>query len=253
MAQQSPANTTVQDLVTASLKEAGVLGVGQVALAEDSNDAWARLQWMLQQWERKRWLVYHLKTYVHTSTGAVTYSVGPGGDIDTGVGSVRPAKLESVFLRQLVQSQPNQIDYTLDLLQSMEDYNQIALKQLQNFPMCAYYDPGWPLGTLYVWPVMQASIYAAGITVLEQLPASFPTLATVINLPYEYYAAIIYNLALRLRPKYQIPSYPGDPLVALAKDSLNVLRGANTQIARLLMPSDLNRNGIYNIFSDRNY
>jgi len=253
MSQLAPGNTTVQDLCTAALKESGAIGVGQTPLAEDITDAWARLQWMLQEWNRKRWLIYHLKTLLVTSTGVQTYSVGPGGNIDTGAGSARPDKIESAFLRQLTQSQPNQIDYPLELLQSMEDYNHIALKQLKSFPSFAFYDAAWPLGQLYVWPVMQADIYAAGITIKEILPSSFPTAATEINLPYESYSAIVLNLALRLRPKYGLRAAPGDQLPGLAKNALNVMRGANTAVARLQIPADMNRPGLYNIFSDRSY
>ncbi len=133
-----PANTTMGDLVNEALKECGRIGVGQTALAEDFNGGWMRLQWMLQQWERKRWLVYHLETKLVTSTGVMTYTVGPGGDIDTGTVSARPDKIESAFLRQLVNSQPNQIDYPLGLLQSMEDYNTIGLKGLVSFPGWAF-------------------------------------------------------------------------------------------------------------------
>jgi hypothetical protein len=222
-------------------------------LAEDLNDAWARLQFMLQEWERKRWLVYHLVNILVTSTGAYTYSVGPGGDYDTGVQSARPDKLESGFLRQLTQSQPNQIDYPLELLQSFEDFNRIALKKLVSFPTYIYYDPGWPLGTLHIYPVPQANIYGVNILIKEQLPNQFANQAVKFNLPYEYYSVMLYNLALRLRPKYGIGTYPGDMVPELAKNSLNVLRGANTAIAQLTMPADLNRPGIYNIFSDRSY
>ncbi len=81
----------------------------------------------------------------------------------------------------------------------------------------------------------------------------FLTQASVFSIPYEYYAAMLYNLALRLRPKFAITTYPGDQLPGLAKDSLAVLRGANTAIARLRTPAELLRGGIYNIFSDRNY
>lgn len=253
MSALDPANTTIGDLVTECLHEAGALGVGQTALAEDANRCWARLQWMLQQWERKRWLVYHLVTYNKTSTGALSYSLGPGGDLDTGAGTVRPARIESAFLRQLTQSAPNQIDYPLQQLQSREDYNLIRLKTLQSFPQFFFYDTDWPLGHVFAWPVPQANIYGLFVSVLEQLPVKFVTLATKIALPYEYYAAILYNGALRLRPAYQLATYPGDPLPALAKDALNVLRGANTQIAALQVPADLRRPGPYNIFSDTNY
>lgn len=253
MAIQVPSDITVGDICTEALKESGALGVGQNALAEDINGAWARLQMMLQEWERKRWLVYQLKNYVFNSTGAQTYTFGPGGDIDTGTGTVRPAKIESGFLRQITQSQPNQIDYPLEILQAREDYDRVAIKGLVAFPMSVFLDPGWPLATVYVWPVPTANIYAVGLSVMQQLPSSFPALATIFSLPYEYYSAMLYNLAVRLRPKYQLPTYPGDPLPMLAKNSLATLRGANAAIARLHMPPGLRRPGLYNIFSDRSY
>lgn len=249
--QTDPAATTVADICVASMRECGALGVGQTALADDLADAQARLQWMLQQWERKRWLVYSLVTFVHTSTGALSYTVGPGGDIDTGVGSVRPARLESAFLRQLVSSQP--IDYPLEILQAREDYNRVTLKQLTSFTGACYYQPDWPLGTLFPVPIPQANLYALGLSFMTQLPSSFARSNVAFNLPYESYAAMLYNLALRLRPKYGLGTWPGDPLPGLAADSLNVLRGANTQIGRLVMPGMLLRPGIYNIFSDRSY
>lgn len=354
MSELLPGNTTVGDLCTAALQECGRLGVGQTALADDINKAWARLQWMLQEWERKRWLVYHLRTYSVVATGQQSYTFGPGGEIDTngvqswglenisvlgggtgyvvndtigligtppigsgstraqvhvtaisgggvitavaldspgayagglptqftqgptsGVGtgatfnlpkwallpgtiaapvtSARPAKLESAFLRQIQNSEPNQVDYPMTILQSMEDYNKIALKSLKSFPGAVFLDSSWPLAQLYCYPVPQASIYSIFVTVVEQLPAGFLTLATALNLPYEYYSAILYNLALRCRGIYQIPSFSGDELPGLARNSLNVLRGANTQIARLGMPVALTRPGIYNVFSDQNY
>lgn len=244
-----PATVSVQDLCTEALREAGALGVGQTALAEDITGAWARLQFMLQQWERKRFLVYQLVTYVVTSTGAQSYTVGPGGVFNTGATSIRPDKIERGFVRQL--SATNPIDFPLRLLQSMEDYTNIALKQLTSFPASIFYNPTWPLGAVFAWPIPQVTTYALGIVVKQQLPVSFATAATVFVVPYEYYAAMLYNLALRLRPKYQIPSYPGDPLPSLAKDALQVLRGANTAIAELKTPAVTNRPGGYNIFSDR--
>ncbi len=249
-----PANTTLRDICVQALYESGAWGQGQTPGAQDITDTWARLQWMLQEWSRKRWLVYRLIDYAITSTGAQSYTVGPGGDMDTGVNSLRPDKIESGFLRQLTQGQPNQIDYPLVILQSKEDYNRIALKQLQSFPTLVFYDPSWPLGTLYTWPVPQANIYAVHATFKAQLPVKFLTLSDVFNIPYEYYNAMLYNLALHVRPKYGIRTFQGDILPALAKDSLNTLRGANTAIARLQMPADLIRqNGLYNIFSDRIY
>ncbi len=251
MAILDPTATSVADICHSALRECGALGVGQTALADDLNDAWARLQWMLQEWERKRWLVYHLVDLSKVSTGALSYTVGPGGDFDTGASTARPARIESAFLRQIQIPPPNQIDYPLEVMQSREDYNRIALKSLVSFPGAIFLDTDWPLGHLFVWPVPNASIYEIHISVMAQLPTKFATSAVTFNLPYEYFSAMLYNLALRLRPKYGIRSGPGDGLPGLAKNSLNVLRGANTQIARLVMPQGLLSGSQYNIFSDQ--
>jgi len=283
MSYLEPQNTTMGDICKASLKECGAIGVGQTPLAEDINDAWARLQWMLMQWERKRWLVYYLVTISKVSTGAPYYTVGPGGDFDTGPKSMRPARLSSCFVRQLgsapgpnlesiwdsgasvwdggasrwdLQPGPsgNQIDYWLEILDSKEDYNRITLKSLMAGPgEAAFLDTQWPQSLLYVWPLPQPFIYEIHATFYAQLQVQFLTPSDLIELPWEYYNALMINLAIRLRPKYRLGTYPGDPLPGMAKDSLAVLRSGNAQITRLRMPNSIRRRGLYNIFSDRPY
>lgn len=287
MSQLNPDGTTALDICIAALNDANILGVGQVPLAEDLQKAQARLQWLLQQWERKRWIGgFHLVDMAFVSTGAISYSIGPGGNFDTGTisqftgqfgsqfgnapqssgimaQSARPARIESSFLRQIAtppsanqSANPfggNLIDYPMVILQSREDYNRIALKTLQSFPGYLFYDSAWPNGLLYPWPVPQPDIYELHVSVMSQLPVAFQTANAVIDLPYEYYAAMVTNLAVWLRSAYGVPTFPGDPLPGLAKNALNVLRGANTQIARLQVPGDLIRPQLYNIFSDRMY
>lgn len=240
-------STTPLQIITQSLKKAGILGVGQTPLAEDVNDAYSDLQDMMGQWQRKRWLIYHLVDYECTGTGALFYTVGPGQEFDI---TPRPDKIESAFFRQLVQSQPNQIDYPLQIIDAREDYNLIALKQLQSFPQYLFYDSGFPIGKVYPWPLIQSDLYSLHITVKATL-AQFTSLAQVIELPLEYFAALKFNLALRLKQSYQLPVDAA--LVGLAKDALNVIRNANLQIPRLQIPSALIRPGIYNIYSDTIY
>jgi hypothetical protein len=239
--------TTPQDIIIQALKKAGILGVGQTALAEDTNDAYYDLQDMLGQWQRKRWLIWHLVDYAFTSTGAESYTVGPGGNFNI---NPRPDKIESAFFRQQVVSQPNQIDYQLSIIPDRETYNRIALKQLTTFPQYLFYDSAFPTGLAYPWPLPLASIYEIHLTVKETL-AQFTSLNQVISLPLEYMAALKFNLALRLKQSYGLA--PDPVLVGLAKDSLNVIRNANVQIPRLVMPADLIRPGLYNIFSDTFY
>lgn len=237
--------TTAQDIITQSLKKAGILGVGQTALAEDFNDAFVDLNDMLAQWSRKRWLVYHLVDTPLTSTGAVSYTVGTGGSFNI----IRPDRLEDGnYFRMLNTSAPNQVDYPLELLQSYEDYSRIGLKQLGTFPQYIFYDSGYPLGNIFVWPVPQASLYQIHILTKATL-GQFTALTDPVNLPPEYNAAIKWNLSERLRASYRLPQDPG--LMSLAKDSLAVIRGANVQVPRLEIPVALTGGGNYNVYSDR--
>jgi|ERR1700722_289285 len=239
--------TTALDIINLSLFDAGIIGTGQVASAQDSNNAFTRLNFMLGEWQMQRWLIWGTTDNSVVSTGAQSYTVGPGGNIPY---AEVPDRLEAAFFRQLVQSQPNQIDYPLELLQSREDYNNIALKNLQSFPQNIFYDPqdGVTLGAIYPWPVPAPNIYEIHIT-LKRILSEFTSLSETISLPVEYYNALHWNLCVRLRAAYDLPPKPMD--IALAKKSLAVIRGANAAIARLTMPQDLVRPGIYNPYSDQ--
>lgn len=241
--------TSAADIVRLALKDAGVLGVGQSASAEDTNDVFDTLNMMLAGWSIKRWLVFHLLDMSVVSTGAISYTVGPGGDIDTG-SAQRPDRLENgCFYRQLIVSgSPNQIDYPLEILESREDYSRIALKQLSTIPQYIFYDTAMPLGVIYPWPVPLATRYEIHIAVKDQLQ-QFANLADNINLPNQYYGALRYNLGATIRPLYQMP--PDPTLTALALTSLNIIKNSNAQIPRLRIPVRIGRGGLYNVYSDR--
>lgn len=234
---------TPLDIINLALKSAGVLGIGQTASYEDINDTFTLLNFMLAQWNRKRWLVYTLDTFSVQCDGSLFYTVGPGGDINC----VRPDRLEASFFRQNIPSEPNQIDYPLEIIEARETYNNIALKQLNSFPSYIYYESSFPLGKIYPWP-LPSNLYEVFISIKTTL-YTFNNLTQQIQLPPEYYGAILYNLSARIRTAFQLP--PDPSVVALARDALGVVRGANTQIPRLRMPTDLIRPGIYNPYSDQ--
>jgi hypothetical protein len=235
--------TTAADLIAQALKIAGVIGVGQAAAAEDTNDALLHLNQMISQWNRKRWLVYHLIDAALTSTGAQSYAVGTGGDFNI----PRPDRLEAAYFRQLVNDAPNLVDYPLTILASREDYSRIRLKTLSTWPETIFYDAAYPMGLVYPHPVPMAGLFELHLVTKDTL-GQFATPATAVSLPPEYLAALLWNLAVRLRSAYQMP--PDAVAVAVAKDALAVIRNANTQIPRLRMPSTVVTGAPYNIFSD---
>lgn len=238
---------TPLDIINTALDDAGVLGVGQTPLAEDTNKAFNKLNDMIAQWQRKRWLIPYLVDSPIISTGAQSYTVGPGGDINI----ARPDRLEDgCYLRQLINSSPNQVDNPLEIIESHETYASISLKQLTSFSNYIFYDSAYPLGRIFPYPIPQANIYEIHI-LTKAILGQFTSLTQTIILPPEYKPALEWNLAQRLRVAYRFPK--DEELNAMARDSLNLIRGANAQIPRLRMPTALVRGLLYNIYADRNY
>lgn len=263
---------TAQVLVLDALRTAGVYGQGQKPSAEVINGAFNRLNRMLNEWTTKRWMEFHLIDIPIPSTGAQWYTIGPGGNINIGT---RPPDIVAAYLRLFSQGGPvatydfgddfspadfatatwsstpaGAIDYPLQILRSLEDYSQIALKALQSFTSYVYYDAAFPLGRIFPWPVPGTTPQAYEVhVIMKSSLGQFGSLADDLMMPPEYEAAIEFNLAKRLAVAYQIPVDPD--LRALAASSLSTVRSAKSQVPRLQMPPELRRPGIYNPYTDR--
>ncbi len=235
---------TVLQLIILALKQAGVLGVGQSASAEDTSDSLTLLNAMLGQWAVKRWLVYALQDVSLTSTGAASYTYGPGGNFNV----ASTDHLESAYMRLLNATSPQEPDFPLDLITSYEDWGRIRLKTLTTWPQYVFFDGQYPLANVYFWPIPTAGLYQMHLITKTPLTA-FTGLTQTINLPPAYQEALLYNLGLRLRTAYQLP--PDPQLNALAAQALSTLRYSNAQIPRLRLPSEVPTGGWYNPFNDR--
>ena len=226
---------TVSALITNVLVDAGIVGIDESIEQPIINRTFKQLNWILAQWARKRWLVYRLQDYSFVSTGALTYSVGQGQTVNI---NPRPDRLEYAFLRFLNQSPPGGlfVDIPLDIIPSHEDYSRIRVKTVGTLAWRIFYDPVWPVGLLFPWPVPQASLYEIHVGFKVVLPR-FTSLQQPINFPPEYEAALNWECARRLRASYQMP--PDPTIDSLARDALNTIRLANTQMATLVMPDGL--------------
>lgn len=232
----------VQQLLTNALTDSGVIGIDESIEQPILNRAFTQANWLLAQWARKRWLVYRIQDYSFVSTGAQTYSVGLKQTVDI---NPRPDRLEYAFLRFLNSGQPPQfpVDIPIDIIQSHEDYSRIPVKNIGSIAWRIFYDPVWPVGLLFPWPIPQSGLYELHVGFKVVLPR-FASLQDKINFPPEYEAALNWCLARRLRVSYQMPA---DPTIdALARDALNTLRLANSAVGVLRMPRALrNRNRAY--------
>lgn len=239
---------TVGALLTNALQDGGIVGIDEAVEQPILNKAFTYANWQLAQWARKRFLVYRIQDYSVVATGALSYSVGLKSDIDI---NPRPDRLEYAFLRFLnnqgvASSLP--VDIPLDIIQSREDYSRIAVKTVGTLPWRVFYDPVWPVGVLFPWPVPQPSIYEIHVGFKVVLPR-FTSLQQQIMFPPEYEPALNWCLARRFRAAFQMPESP--EINALARDALNTLRLANQAVGVLRMPTALRgRNRAYDYRSD---
>jgi hypothetical protein len=237
-----PLPTTPRDIVNLALKTANVVGVGQSALAEDTNDVFNMLNMMLAQWQRRRYMVYNLETIGIPATGAISYTIGVGQQFNI----TRPVKIESAYIRMQGGS-TLPVDYPLQVLRAQEDYDRISIKTLNAFPQYIYYDTTFPVGNIYVWPVPNNQ-YQIFVTVMVQLQ-SFQNLSDQIVLPPEYLDAMQWNLADRITAMYGMPQNP--QITKYAEASMRAIEEVNSQIPLLHMPVALRgKSGAYNIYGD---
>lgn len=237
--------TTAVDLITLALKDIGALGVGQAISAEDTADALATLNMLMDQLSVERLSVFHLVDTAHQANGSVSYTVGPGGDFNI----PRPVKINAAYARLQSSGAGSAVDYRITMIDAREDYARISLKTLVSFPEYAFLDTAYPLANLILYPVPNSSyeLHIVTMDVLQQ----FATAATVVNLPGPYKALLRYSLAIYLAPSYQLEPTPS--LVKLAMNAKRVVKRMNVQIPSLTMPRGLMSKSRYNIYSDTEY
>ena len=268
----------VSQLLANALVDAGIVGIDESIEQPVLNRAFTQVNWLLATWARKRWLVYRIQDYSFVSTGAQTYSVGAGATVNI---NPRPDRLEYAFMRFLTQGSSSTtaggdfnadfssdfsgggsqgasqgsvggggfpVDIPLEIITSHEDYARIPVKTIGSFAWRIFYDPIWPVGLLFPWPIPQATIYEIHVGFKVVLPR-FQSLQQKINFPPEYENALNWCLARRLRATYQMPA---DPTIdSLARDGLNTIRLANVAVPELVLPVQLrNRRRAYNPYGD---
>lgn len=222
------------------MKDSGFISQGETPSAEDVNDAFQKLNWMLAEWQQQRTLVYHLVQHTLDMTGVQEYTVGPGGDVDV---TQRPNEIDSAVYRQTpVGSFP--IEISVDVIKAYEDWQLIRAKSISGPPRAVFLDTNWPTATLHVWPIPQAGLYQLRL-IFKMVLSEFTSLTQELSLPPIYYSALNWNLALRLSAMTG-DSAPNPLTIKEAGNSLRLLRAANSQIRRLRMPDGIpqrNRDG----------
>jgi hypothetical protein len=153
----APLTYTALDLITDAFVEIGVIPPGEYPGAEEAQWAFRKLNDLIDTWSAQRKFVYSYVFNVYTLVpGLLPHTIGPSGTATYNTAPLpRPVRLESSAL--LLNISPGQVDF----LMNIRDHTWWAQQQVKEIstsvPTDVYYDPTFPDGSLYFWPVPNIS------------------------------------------------------------------------------------------------
>lgn len=206
--------TTARDIVEAAARKIHVMGRGQTLSADEAKSGFEALNDMLATWSIEGGYVVSDVDETFSLTNATSFTIGTGGDFDTEV----PYDINTVFISA------GGIDYYLRRI-GQQEYAQIALKNTGAIPDVYYFNYGYPIATITLYPVA-TPLYTITINSYKRI-TEFTNLTSDINLPPEYRRALIYNLAVELAPDYE--KEPSPTVMRLAAESKDAVFAANTR------------------------
>ena len=223
---------TVQDLVTRSLKELGVLSEGDTPTAAAALDALEALNSLVDQWKAERLEIYSITRTTWTIvSGTGAYTLGTGGTINV----ARPVYVENVAYQDT--SPTLTTEYPMSSLTD-DAYQGLVLKtETSPFPQAWYLNPTYPLSTLTLWPTPTSSTLQ-GVLYAPAAVQNFAGLSTTVDLPPAYSRMLVKNLALELAPSYLYERPPNPLLMEQARDSKAAVKRSNQRLQDLQFPAD---------------
>lgn len=219
-----PTSKTALDLITGALRKTGQYAPGEAISSADANDALDVFNGMLDLWSNESLAVFNNNENVITLTaGKSTYTVGVGGDVNI----QRPLRISQAYSRLTTSGSP--VDFPCDIVDT-EQYTSIGMKlQPGPWPKRLYYNTGFPLAQLFIWPVPNRAVEFHFWTdmLLQSVNLNDP-----LNIPQGYYMALQFGLAELLCPEYGI-NVPPD-VARMAKQFKKLLKSNNSNPDRVI-------------------
>lgn len=229
---------TVRDIINGSLRLIEELGAGQVASAEDTQDAFTALLAMLDSWSIQGGCIFTevIETFPLT-TGVSTYTIGSGGNFNT----TRPVKLRSMTY----SLGSDTFEQDLEII-DMEEYAYQNDKTTVGYSKRVYYNANYPLASFIFNPVPTSGF----VKIYSEKPLStFASINDTLVLPPGYERALKYNLAVEIAPEYG--KQPSQTVMMIAVESKQAVENKNLENDKNTTVTDdglLNRD-TFNIYS----
>lgn len=177
---------TCQEICTDALRKARVVAIDEAATADDLQLARRQLNRMLKSWQNDGPNIFLYAAQTVALTTAASYTMSP----------VRPLEILTVNYNDGSSETPMQ-------RMTRQEYESLPVKTSTGTPTCFYYDRQKEAAKIYIWPVLAS---ASGETLEVDYVREFADveLADDVDVPGEYYDAVVYNLADRLSDDYGV-------------------------------------------------
>lgn len=206
---------TALDLIKRSMRLIRVLGADEEPTSGEADDALAVLNSMLDGWATERMMVYQTRQENFTWPAATTSrTIGATGNFVT----TRPIEIEGGFTRDSGNN-----DYPYRVI-GRDAYDSLLLKSSPAFtPEYLFYDPGFSLGTIYLFGVPSGSLTLFINSRLQFTEVA--SLSTTVSLPPGYKRLIEYNLAVEFAPEFNVTVQP--EVSRIATETKRAVKGVN--------------------------
>lgn len=185
------AATTLASIITATLQEMGALGVADTADPDVARFLLGKWNRLMDTWNVEAAGAYASDPLSFTLTANLNpHTIGPAGSTPTWTRDPRPNEMSNVGL---VIGGTTDIFIPIEMHDS-DWYDNLAMPDLTaTYPTDGYYNPTWPLGKLYLYPVPTAANGIAFSTRIAFAQASL--LTSSVWFPPGYLNATIMTLA----------------------------------------------------------
>jgi len=231
---------TARTMIEYALQEIGAIAAGESVPNADAQAGLVRLNSLLDTWQTERLTIYNLARQAYALVAnQASYTIGATGANWTC--TVRPT-----WIQRAGMLDTENIESPVEIL-TQDQWANLTDKTLTSTDATAlYYNPTFPLGTVYLYPVPTDATVQAILYLPTPLVAGL-TLDSALVLAPAYEEAIRYNLAIRLCP---IMGKQVDPTVAtLAVESKATVKRANGRIQEMQVDPALLGGGAWDVFT----
>ncbi len=217
---------TTRDLLTETFRDITVLAAGESLQAQESDVGLQKLTRLFDNWNAERAGVYANRLVSYTLTASLNpNTIGPSAASFTV--TQRPVKIDAANLL-LPDGTPT--THSGLAIRNAQWWAALTYPALESIPSDLHYEPDWPNGNIYLYPIPAA---AYGLELLTRIVLADLALDDTVTLPPGYRDAVILTLGEMLAPSY--PTAVPDPEGA-AKSRSRIY--ANTDELPMLTTTD---------------